>query len=311
MHPRLLCLPYLVCLTAAMLGSSGCRAIRRFDESRQTIDARRYSQQGLKAIHEESWEVAERYFLNALEASDSDDRAHWGLAESLWQRGEQKAAIAHMEQAVRLSAGDPRSVQRLGRMYLEVGRLDDADQQSVAALEAERYSADVWTLRGDCLKARDKHDEALAAYHRALALQPDSPAAQVQAAEIYHVQGRYGRLLATLDRLRDGVGTHDVPVRADMLRGIAMRRLGRPADAQRCFAQAAQKSPNDPAPYLQIAALSLELGNMEAARQSLATAINLDPSSAQGSGLMEQLNQPPRLAHDSEPLDPVMLPQRR
>ena len=294
-----------------MIGSSGCRAIRRFDESRQTIDARRFSQQGLKAMHEESWEVAERYFLSALDASDSDDRAHWGLAESLWQRGEQEVAIAHMEQAVRLSAGDPRSVQRLGRMYLEVGRLDDADQQSVAALEADRYSAEVWTLRGDCLKAREKHDEALAAYHRALALQPDCSAAQVQAAEIYHVQARYDRLLATLDQLRDGVGTHDVPVRADMLRGMAMRQLGRPADAHRSFAQAAQKSPHDPAPHLQIAALSLELGNMDAARQSLARAIDLDPGSAQGSGLMEQLTRTPRLARDPESLQPLTVPQRR
>ena len=91
----------------------GCRAIGRFGESRQTIASRRLSRQGLKAMHEGDWSVAENLFTDALEVSGTDDRAHFGLAESLWQRDERPAAILHMEQAVRLSAGDPKLTENI------------------------------------------------------------------------------------------------------------------------------------------------------------------------------------------------------
>ena len=256
---------------------SGCRAISRIGESRQSIAARRLSRQGLKAMHEGQWDAAENLFNDALQVSSTDDRAHQGMAESLWQRDQRDLAIRHMEHAVRLSGGDPKFAQRLGRMYLDVGRLEEADQQSVAALGAERNSAEVWALRGDCLSAEGKLEEALAAYHRALALRPDYPDVQLQAAEIYRLQGRYDRLLATLDRLQDGFGGFDIPARADVLRGVAMRQLGRHQEARRCFARAATKNPTDADPHLQIASLCLDEGDVQAARNSVQVALQLDP----------------------------------
>ncbi|WP_345683542.1 tetratricopeptide repeat protein [Novipirellula caenicola] len=265
-------------LMIAVLALAGCRSIRRIGESRQSIAARRLSGQGFKAMHSNQWDVAETLFSDALEVSSADDRAHWGLAESLWQRGEHDAAIEHMEQAVRLSASDPKRVQRLGRMYLEVGRDQEAQQQSLAALAAARSSADVWALRGDCLLAAGQLPEALAAYHRALALQPDFPEVQLQAAEIYHREHRYGRLLATLDRLQDGMGTDATPARADVLQGIAMRQLGRSDEAQKCFVRATEKDPTDSTARLELATLLLDQGNVEAAKESLAMALRLNPN---------------------------------
>ncbi|GAA5506619.1 lipopolysaccharide assembly protein B [Novipirellula caenicola] len=268
----------LMILMIAVLALAGCRSIRRIGESRQSIAARRLSGQGFKAMHSNQWDVAETLFSDALEVSSADDRAHWGLAESLWQRGEHDAAIEHMEQAVRLSASDPKRVQRLGRMYLEVGRDQEAQQQSLAALAAARSSADVWALRGDCLLAAGQLPEALAAYHRALALQPDFPEVQLQAAEIYHREHRYGRLLATLDRLQDGMGTDATPARADVLQGIAMRQLGRSDEAQKCFVRATEKDPTDSTARLELATLLLDQGNVEAAKESLAMALRLNPN---------------------------------
>ncbi|WP_146592865.1 tetratricopeptide repeat protein [Novipirellula galeiformis] len=266
-------------LLITVLALPGCRSIRRIGESRQSIAARRLSGQGFKAMHNNQWDVAETLFSDALDVSRADDRAHWGLAESLWQRGEYDLAIEHMEQAVRLSASDPKRVQRLGRMYLEVGRDQEAQEQSLVALATARNSADVWALRGDCLLAAGQLPDALAAYHRALALQPDFPEVQLQTAEIYHQSQRYGRLLATLDRLQDGVGSDATPARADVLQGIAMRRLGRIDEAQKCFARATEKDPSDATPHLELATLSLDQGNVESAKQSLAMALKLNPNS--------------------------------
>ena len=291
-------------LAAVLIAAGGCRAISRFGESRQSIAARRLSRAGLKAMHEGRWDTAESLFSDALDVSGSDDRAHAGLAESLWQRGQHEAAVGHMERAVRLSAGDPKRLLRLGRMYLELGRLEDARDQCRAALEANRNAADVWTLHGDCLRASGNDVEALAAYHRALALRPDSPKAHLEAAEIYHDEGRYDRLLATVDRLQESVGADQAPARSDLLRGIAMRELGRPSEARRCFARAAEKDPGDASPHLQLASWWLERGNVEQARASLAEAKRRDPEagSAPGAGnalVPEEIGKAaPRLAEE-------------
>lgn len=291
-----------VCISvlAAILIAPGCRAIGRFGDSRQSIAARRLSGQGFQAMHDGNWEIAEKLFLNALDVSKADDRAHWGLAEAYWKRGDLDQAVTQMEHAVRLSAGDPKLVQRLGRMYLELGRLPEAESHSLWALESKRDSAEAWALRGDCLKASGELDEALAAYHRALALQPDYPDVQLQAAELYLSQRRYDRLLATLDRLQDEVGVDDAPPQVDLLQGIAMRELGRTEEARRCFARASAKDASDVTPHLQLAELALAQGEVVDARIALETALNLDPESSQESAWMKQLQeQHARIARES------------
>lgn len=264
-------------LAAVLLPSLGCRAIGRFGESRQSIAARRLSRSGLQAMHEGQWGTAETLFGEALDVSAGDDRAHAGLGETLWQRGEQELAVRHMEEAVRLSGGDPKHVLRLGRMYLENGRLEEAERQSLAALQADRGSAEAWTLRGDCLRAGGHSPDALAAYHRALAIQPGADHAQMQAAEIYLSMGRYDRLLATVDRHQESRAGEQTPARCDMLRGLAMRQLGRPAEAKRCFAKAAAKEPSDASPHLQLASLAIDQEDFATASRSWAKAIELDP----------------------------------
>lgn len=271
-------------------GIIGCRAISQYGESKQSIAARRLSRQGLEAMHAGQWDVAEGLFSDALDLTAADDRAHWGLAESLWQRGEKQAALKHMEEAVRLSASDPRLMQRLGKMYLDLDRVVDADRQSLAALQADRQSAEVWGLRGDCLVKLGDLDGALAAYHQALALQPDFPDVQLEIAELYRQQGRYDRLLATIDRLQDTIGESDVcPARAHMLRGIALHQLQRYGDAERCFQEAIASDPNNPEPHLHLASLLLEQGDAQSARAPLQQAIALSPQSPSAIALAQQV----------------------
>jgi tetratricopeptide (TPR) repeat protein len=123
-------------------------------------------------------------------------------------------------------------------------------------------------------------DGALAAYHQALALQPDFPEVQLEIAELYRQQGRYDRLLATIDRLQDTIAEGDAcPSRAHMLRGIALHQLQRYGDAQRCFQDAIASDPNNPEPHLHLASLLLEQGDAQAARAPLQQAIALSPQS--------------------------------
>lgn len=284
-----------------LTSAAGCRAIRKHVESRQGIAARKLSRQGLEAMHEGRWNAAEELFAGALELSKLDDRAQWGMAEALWLRGEQLEAIAHMEQAVRLSGSDPQLVVRLGRMYFEVGRFEEAELQSEEALVSGRSSAEAWGLRGDILAKRGADDEALAAYHRALALRADYPEVQVAIADVYHRQGRYDRLLATLDRLRDNVAADASPIRAEMLRGMAMGELGRPREAAQCFAAIAARSPSDLEILMKLAEAEFQAGDLAAARQAVGRVMQLDPESAEGRALVARMNAPQqRLARELE-----------
>ena len=254
-------------------------------QQQKLIDARRHSGMGFQKIHNGSWEDAEELFEQALDKSENDERAHWGLAESYWNRGKTILAVEHMEQAVRLSAGDPKMVQRLGRMYLDMGRLEDAKSHSLWALESERDSAEAWALYGDCLHAaagtadpdHPALQPALAAYHRALALQPDYPKVQQTAAEIYLQQQRYDRVLATLDRLHDTHGIDAASARVDLLRGIALKQEGRTDDAKVSFRRAVTKDASDPDPLIELASLELKDSQVEKARSALQQAAEIAP----------------------------------
>ena len=255
-------------------------------------------------MHHGRWTDAEQLFSDALNVSEEDDRAHRGLAEAYWNRDQQQEAIEHMEHAVKLSANDPRLVGRLGEMYLANDRLDDARQQSEIALRSERNSAEIWTLHGDCLKQSGKSEEALAAYHRALALQPDYVDAKLRVAELYLEDFQYDRLLATLDQIDSGGGNAATPARVHMLRGIAMRNLGRPELASRHFNRAATSDPQLAEPYLQIAAIHLENARPDLAGDAVDSAMQRNPTLVNESGWARFLSNPGQWVAE----DPLAIP---
>lgn len=269
----------------------GCRTIARNAQSQQTIASRRLSRQGLEAAHQGKWAQAESLFANALEMNQVDDRAHWGYAESQWQRGERESAIEHMERALQLSANDPDVQIRLGRMYFEMNRITEAANQANLALRVNRNLAEGWALRGDVLAASDKLNDSLAAYHQALALQPNLPHVQMAVAELYARSGRHDRVLATLDHLQDRVSQDNCPYQAHYLRGIALNELRRPDEARRCFALAARVRPNDVDLLYHWADSQWKTGDLAGARSTIAQALRVEPANNSCQSLAAQLEQ--------------------
>ena len=294
-------LEQIVLWSLLLVTFGGCRAISKIGESGQSVAARKLSRQGIQQMHDGQWEAAERLFSNALEISDHDDRAHRGIAEAYWNRGQKDAAIKHMERAVELSAKDPRLVGRLGEMYLDVGRESEAELQSLIALETERESAEIWALRGDCLQRRGLDEEALAAYHRALAIQPDHCDVKLRVAEIYLANSQYDRLLSTLDQFDASGDESVVPAKVHMLRGIAMRNLGRDQQAKRHFAQAIVRDPNWADPHLQLAAIALSANQRAEAGQRVADAMRVNPQLVQASGWSAYLDEASNPLAESPP----------
>jgi cytochrome c-type biogenesis protein CcmH/NrfG len=175
-------------------------------------------------------------------------------------------------------------------MYYDVERIDDAQTQSDASLTGVgRDLASAWALRGDVQAARGSDELALASYHRALVLQPDYPTVQVAIADVYLRHGRYDRLLATLDRMQDNMEAGECPMRVHLLRGMAMRQLGRPREAADLFRSVCEQQPGDPEYLIMLAEAEFEAGDLAASRQALGHVFQLDPTHVEGRALVVRI----------------------
>lgn len=278
------CLAVLAC-------SCGCRVLRRSD-TKDLSTARQFSLRGADALQQRKFSDAESLFVEALRQSPSDERAQWGFSEVLWERGERVEATKHMAKAVELSGANPDLLVRLGQMYLEQDDFDRAAEQADAALRGHRNNPAAWALKGDVLRCRGQHAEAIDAYHRALIYRPDWPEVQVTVAELYRMSNRPQRALATLDRLGDQRSATQVPPRAFLLRAQSLADLGQHETALLCLRQVAPMiAPDQTALLVEFAQTQYQLGDLLEARQSIARALQHAPESKNALALQARLDE--------------------
>ncbi|MFO1064527.1 MAG: tetratricopeptide repeat protein [Pirellulales bacterium] len=217
---RLMCANCL--LLTAVIGLSsqaGCRVLRGRGLTKDPTIARELSLQGADALEQHKYSEAETMFAEAVRLSPNDERAHWGLAEVQWQRGERPSATSHMAEAVRLSGGSPDLQVRLGRMFFDQQDYHNALQQSDAAAQMQGAMMPRHGRLGGCAAHAGRSRTALDCYHRALIHRPDWPEIEVAVAEMYQAMNRPEQALATLDRLSDQHGAGHVPRELGALRG--------------------------------------------------------------------------------------------
>lgn len=298
------CVIVLACVSL----SGGCRAIRANRQSRELGAARQLSLRGVDALQQKKFGDAESLFTEAIRQSPADERAQWGYAEVLWQRGQYQSATEHMAKAVQTSGGNPDLVVRLGQMYLEQQQLDRAIEQADAALNQQRKHAGAWALRGDALRQQRRLQEALECYHRSLLFRADAPAVQVALAEIYRQLGRPQRALATLDHLAEHHTPEEMPPRAWLLRGMALADLGEDAEARRCFQLASQYAGEaNTGLLLELASVQFNSGDLAEARLCLGRVLKSEPENPAALDLQSQLDQSfVRMAADQSAKVPAM-----
>lgn len=257
---------------------AGCRTLGSKRQTRELAAARQYSLRGADHLQQHNYQEAGPLFSEALKHSSADERAHWGLAEVLWMRGERIPAIEHMARAAELSGHNPDLLVRLGEMHLSEGDLERSLEQADLVLARDRQHAKAWELKGQVLRQRDLLEESLDCYQRALIYQPKNPAARVALADIYHVLGRPQRALATLDQLADDQPTEQIPARAWLLKGQALASLGQDVEAKNCWRHAALCAEEQEAQLLlDLAQLQYTSGDLAEARICLGRALKNNP----------------------------------
>ncbi len=256
----------------------GCRSLGTNRRTKDLSAARQRSLQGTNELQQKNWEEAEKLFGEALRRSQADERAQWGMAEVLHQRGDCETAIAHMEAAARLSGENPDLIVRLGEMHLQAGRLEDALANAELALQGNRQSASAWALQGQVLRQRQKFDEALQSYHRALICQPNNPTVQLEIAELYRELQRPQRALATLSGIVDSQPSACTSARAWLLRGQALADLGQSKEAQHCLKLASEHAQDSDSKLLvELARSQFDAGELAEARVCLGRVLQTDP----------------------------------
>lgn len=277
---------------AALVAASllGCRSMCKQPVSENVVEARQMSLQALDAMQRGQHEDAERLFAQAIAVCPVDERARRNYADLLWQRGEHAQAVKQMEEAVRLSGGDAALLVQLGQMQLARGEVEKASGYAQRAVAADRQSATAWALLGDTQRATHADEQALASYHRALSLSEFFPHVQMQVADIYRLQGKPQRALATLTALEDRYGIGQAPPEVLLAQGRALKQLGRLDDAAQTISTAIARGSTTPDSFYELAEAQAQIGDIVNARLALGAALEQSPDHAKCLQLREALN---------------------
>ncbi|MEM8735868.1 MAG: tetratricopeptide repeat protein [Planctomycetota bacterium] len=279
-------LAWILCLLTLMSVQWGCRTLRTNRHTRNLTLARQLSRRGAGLLEQENFREAGPLFGEALEHSPADERAHWGMAQVCWQRGERARAIEHMATAGELDGQNPDFFVRLGEMHLASGNLDEAIKQADMVLRQKRQHSRAWALKGAVHKARQEYEDSLDCYQLALTHDSGDAQARIEVAEIYRSLGKPHRALATIEYLADGHTMGALPARAWMLKGQALSDLGEQTDAQDCLRQASMYAdPNDTNLLLQLATEQHKSGNSGEARLLLGMVLRNSPNDPGALGL--------------------------
>jgi Flp pilus assembly protein TadD len=282
-----------VCWIALLtLSVAGCAIARRFgptDESE--IAARELARLGLDALSRGQLAEAEARFTHALSKSPKNVQARHHLAQLLWQQGQRDRAVEEMDAAVQGSGGDPDWTVDLGQMLYQQNDMDGALRCADAALQAAPQHAGAWKLRGDLLSQRHDLTGAKQAYHRSLARDPAAADALTSLAEIYRLEGKPLRALATLQRLEEITHATGGPS-SDLFyrQALAMQALGRYDAACERFAKALPGMPDNAELLLQLSECQWQAGRIDEARQTLVATQRLLPHDPRVRRLADALN---------------------
>ncbi len=234
--------PIRLLLLLLFVTAAGCRLVPRTGpSSEQLADARRLSNLGLSASDSGDLLRAEGLLEQAVQQCPTDIDARKHYAQVLWDRGEKMAAVNQIGEALALSPGDIDLCIDGGRMYLDLGLLDDAERLADEAVRTVPRSSAAWHLHGQVALARGRPVDALADLQHSLAFEADNREVLLETAEVYRQLNRPKRALATLAILEETYGPNQVPAEVLSLEGLAQESLGRRLDAAESYRAAVAK----------------------------------------------------------------------
>ncbi|HNY39705.1 MAG TPA: tetratricopeptide repeat protein [Bryobacteraceae bacterium] len=277
-------------------------------ESRDQPDLR--FQQALVCFMEKNFPEAERIFRSLRERYPGDLRLLFGLGETLVAtgRGAQALEMLKAEAKARPQINSLRMA--TGNVALRIGDLQTADQEYRHLLSVDPKNLELYLRLGATQRLMRRTQEALQTLRRGQALQPNNPQVNLQLALTLDAAGLQRESLPIYENI-----VRNQPDNAVALNNLAymMAEEGRDLDLALTYAQRARqqqpsnldiadtlgwvyirkqlsdsavnvyreivpKSPKNPVYHLHMGMALFQKGDKPAAKRSLQTALNLNPS---------------------------------
>jgi superkiller protein 3 len=206
------------------------------------------------------------------------------------QAGDDAAAIRTLEEAKRRNLLAENLISRLGLLYSENGR----HREALSVLEplATSRNPDVLNGLGIALAGAGKTREALAAFHRALEVDPRDAMAYQNIGITQLHQGKLSEALASFDA---AFAINDRLPRAWNGRGVALKESGRPEEAIQAWKRAVELDPEQFDALFNLGVVALERRDKDLARSSLSQFVDrapparFGPDIARARGMLAQL----------------------
>ncbi|MBI5617318.1 MAG: PEP-CTERM system TPR-repeat protein PrsT [Gammaproteobacteria bacterium] len=203
------------------------------------------------------------------------DQAGWLLlkGELEFAGGRHAEARASLEEAARRDPARTDIARALVRAELALGERAGARRAIDAALATDGKDAETWLLKGQLDLAEERHPAALAAYERALALDPHAARARFGVAAVRIASKEYTAAGKALDEL--GPAANDDP-RVLYARALIANGLNEPQAALAALRKALQVAPRARESLLLAADLHFRLGEYGPAADYARRLLELD-----------------------------------
>jgi tetratricopeptide (TPR) repeat protein len=284
--------------------AAGCRWPGLRDPVPAALTAsRKLSQEGNEFLEKKQPEKAEAKLAEAVKTCPADCDARRYYAESLWMRNARPEAIAQLEEACRLSP-DSEVRARLAEMYLEMGRLDEAERHVDQVLERNPKLAAAWRVHGRVLRcrgdrllaagdsahAREVYAQALANFQRAAGYDSSNRQVIGEMAAVYRSLGQPQRALECMQCLVDTYSSPgEEPQFVLYWIGMDYMALQRYDDAVTNFTTALTRDRPTPELFYALGEAQYRTGRQAEAAAALQQALALDPQHAASRKLLGEL----------------------
>jgi tetratricopeptide (TPR) repeat protein len=216
----------------------------------------------------------------------ADPEGHATLAEALYRAGDNQAALAEIQAAIRIKSDQAAYFIQSGLIRYGLGDLFNAVRDVDTAMALDPGRANYFAMRAYLYYQRSEYSRALADVDESLRLQPDYPAALYVRGLSKYQQAEYDRSLADLDAvLKHEPFEYDWPfLRIENLHEINLDRAlvlqempGRAAEARAAFDNSAAANPDWFAIYYYRGVYVAGQGEFQGARADLQRALTFAP----------------------------------
>lgn len=240
---------------------------------------------------------------------NQDTQALVSEAKAYQQKGEFKAAIIQLKNAVQKSPEDREARRLLGMIYFQVSDPLSAEKELRKALElgatpadvlptlgkillmqgqfqkvlddvkqaaGEKPDAQILAVRGEAYFGLGKRSEAKEALNSALKENPDNADAHIGLAKLALAEGNIDGAASLAEQ---AVAKNPASVDAWLFKGDLMRLRRKPEDALSAYAKATELRPANVVPYLSRAHIHINAGKFDAAKAELDVARKQDGQS--------------------------------